>query len=155
MRSIQGTRPGCEATAVRIHLLERSQRVEVPIDRAFAFYGDERKRIRDLLARTQRVEHRECATDLESLVAEARLIARHEPPYNRRGRTWRAYAYLKVDLTEAWPRLKVVSTPGPPTLVSGDVVYLGPFHSRGVARMAKDAASITSLGCRPFASTRK
>ncbi len=32
----------CEATPVRIHLLERSQRVEVPIDRAFAFYGDER-----------------------------------------------------------------------------------------------------------------
>lgn len=42
MRSIQATRPGCEAKPVRIHLLERSQRVEVPIDRAFAFYGDER-----------------------------------------------------------------------------------------------------------------
>jgi ligand-binding SRPBCC domain-containing protein len=27
---------------VRTHLLERSQRVEVPIDQAFAFYGDER-----------------------------------------------------------------------------------------------------------------
>ena len=27
---------------MRIHLLERSQRVEVPIDRAFAFYGDSR-----------------------------------------------------------------------------------------------------------------
>lgn len=42
MRSIQATRPDCEAKQVRIHLLERSQRVEVPIDRAFAFYGDER-----------------------------------------------------------------------------------------------------------------
>jgi len=27
---------------MRVHLLERSQRVEVPIDQAFAFYGDER-----------------------------------------------------------------------------------------------------------------
>ena len=27
---------------MRIHLLERSQRVEVPIEEAFAFYGDER-----------------------------------------------------------------------------------------------------------------
>jgi ligand-binding SRPBCC domain-containing protein len=27
---------------VRIHVLERSQRVEAPIERAFAFYGDER-----------------------------------------------------------------------------------------------------------------
>jgi DNA polymerase-3 subunit epsilon len=103
------------------------------------FYGDERKRISDLLAKTRRVEHRVCSTELESLVAEARLIARHEPPYNRRGRTWRAYAYLKVDLTEAWPRLKVVSRPGPLTLQAGDVVYVGPFPSRGVARMAKEA----------------
>jgi DNA polymerase III subunit epsilon len=103
------------------------------------FYGDERKRIRDMLAKTARVDHRECATELESLVAEARLIARHEPPYNRRGRTWRAYAYLKVDLTEAWPRLKVVSRPGPATLRPDDIAYLGPFPSRGVARMAKEA----------------
>ncbi len=103
------------------------------------FYGDGRKRIRDLLARTERIEHRECRTDLESLVAEARLIARHEPPYNRRGRTWRAYAYLKVDLTEAWPRIKVVPRPGPPRLQPDAVAYLGPFHSRGAARAAKDA----------------
>ncbi len=27
---------------MRVHLLERKQRVEVPIDQAFAFYGDER-----------------------------------------------------------------------------------------------------------------
>jgi ligand-binding SRPBCC domain-containing protein len=27
---------------MRVHLLERRQRVEVPIDQAFAFYGDER-----------------------------------------------------------------------------------------------------------------
>ena len=27
---------------MQVHLLERSQRVEVPIDQAFAFYGDER-----------------------------------------------------------------------------------------------------------------
>jgi DNA polymerase III subunit epsilon len=103
------------------------------------FYGDERKRVRDLLARTERVEHRECRSDLESLVTEARLISHHEPPYNRRGRTWRAYAYLKVDLAEAWPRIKVVAKPGPPSLQPDAVVYLGPFHSRGAARAAKDA----------------
>jgi ligand-binding SRPBCC domain-containing protein len=42
VRSTQATRPDCEAKQVRVHHLERSQRVEVPIDRAFAFYGDER-----------------------------------------------------------------------------------------------------------------
>jgi ligand-binding SRPBCC domain-containing protein len=33
-------RPDCEASPVPIHLLERSQRVEVPPEQAFAFYGD-------------------------------------------------------------------------------------------------------------------
>lgn len=33
-------RPACEASPVPIHLLERSQRVEVPPEQAFAFYGD-------------------------------------------------------------------------------------------------------------------
>ena len=37
-----GTRYGCKAKPVRIHLLERSQKVGVPIDQAFAFYADER-----------------------------------------------------------------------------------------------------------------
>src|SRR6185503_12315816 len=33
-----------------------------------------------------------------------------------------------------------VGRPGPPTLgLVEDVAYLGPFHSRGVARMAKEA----------------
>ena len=31
---------GCKTGAVRVHVLERSQRVEVPTERAFAFYGD-------------------------------------------------------------------------------------------------------------------
>jgi DNA polymerase III subunit epsilon len=98
------------------------------------FYGDGRKRVRDLLARTERVEGRECRSELESLVAEARLIAEHEPPYNRRGRTWRGYAYLKIDTSEAWPRIRVVARPG-----LGTATYLGPFGSRGAARAAKEA----------------
>lgn len=34
------TLAGCKAWPVRIHLLERRQRVELPPERAFAFYGD-------------------------------------------------------------------------------------------------------------------
>lgn len=33
---------GCKTEAVHIHLLERSQRVEVPAERAFDFYVDAR-----------------------------------------------------------------------------------------------------------------
>jgi len=74
-----------------------------------------------------------CATELEALVLEARLIRDHEPRYNRRGKTWRRYAYLKIDPAEAFPRLKVVREP------SGDAAFLGPFSHSRQAALAKEA----------------
>ena len=97
------------------------------------FYGDERKKIDDLLAETVSVEGVRCESELESLVLEARLIRQHEPKYNRRGKTWRRYAYLKLDPSEAFPRLRVVREP------KGEAAYLGPFPSSSHARLAKEA----------------
>jgi DNA polymerase-3 subunit epsilon len=97
------------------------------------FYGDDRMKIDALLAETGAVEAVPCETELEALVVEARLIHRHSPRYNRRGTTWRRYAYLKLDLKEAWPRLKVVRR------VNGHGAYLGPFHSAARAQLAREA----------------
>jgi DNA polymerase III subunit epsilon len=97
------------------------------------FYGDERKRIDDLLAETHGVEGVVCASELEALVVEARLIRAHEPKYNRRGKTWRRYAYLKLDTSEAYPRIRVVREP------RGDGAFLGPFGTASQARLAKEA----------------
>jgi DNA polymerase III subunit epsilon len=97
------------------------------------FYGDDRRRIDGMLAQAGAVEAHPCATEVEALVLEARLIRRHAPRYNRRGKGWRRYAYLKLDLAEAWPRLKVVRRAG------GAGAYLGPFRSAAAARLAKEA----------------
>jgi DNA polymerase III subunit epsilon len=97
------------------------------------FYGDERKQIDDLLAETHGVDGVVCGSELEALVVEARLIRAHEPKYNRRGKTWRRYAYLKLDPSEAYPRIKVVREP------TGDGAFLGPFGNASQARLAKDA----------------
>ncbi len=97
------------------------------------FYGDERRSIGELLAQTESVEGRPCPGELDALVLESRLIARHEPPHNRRGKTWRRYAYLKVDLAEAWPRIKVVREP------KGPGAFLGPFPNAATARLAQEA----------------
>jgi DNA polymerase III subunit epsilon len=99
------------------------------------FYGDERKKIDGMLAQTVSIDGVTCGSELEALVVEARLIRRHEPKYNRRGKTWRRYAYLKVDPSEAFPRLKIVraATPG------DGCTYLGPFGSSSAARLAKEA----------------
>jgi DNA polymerase-3 subunit epsilon len=100
------------------------------------FYGDGRKKIEALLAEVHRVEGLPCPSgELESLVVEARLIRRHEPNYNRRGKSWRRGAYLKVDPKEAFPRIKIARRASP-----GDgCSYLGPFGSSSGARLAKEA----------------
>ncbi len=97
------------------------------------FYGDTRKKIASLLAETGSVEAHPCRGEVEALVLEARLIRRQAPRYNRRGKGWRRYVYLKLDLDEAWPRLKVVRT------TRGRGAYLGPFNSRRTAALAKEA----------------
>jgi DNA polymerase III subunit epsilon len=98
------------------------------------FYGDGRKKVEDLLAQVTAVDGVPCGSELEALVLEARLIGAHQPRYNRRGTTWRRYAYLKLDPTEAFPRLKVVRAARP-----DDAVYLGPFSNAAGARLAKEA----------------
>jgi DNA polymerase-3 subunit epsilon len=97
------------------------------------FYGDSRKKVEDLLTETAAVQGIPCGSELEALVLEARLIRRHEPKYNRRGKTWRTYAYLKVDTAETFPRIKVVRE------TKGEGAFLGPFPSSRHARLAKEA----------------
>ncbi len=101
------------------------------------FYGDGRKAIEDLLAEVRSVEGVRCDSELEALVAEARLIRLHEPKYNRRGKTWRRYAYLRLDDSEAFPRLKVVKE------VKGAGRFVGPDANSSVARLAKEALEET------------
>jgi DNA polymerase III subunit epsilon len=100
------------------------------------FYGDERKKVDALLSEVHHVDGIGCPSgELEALVVEARLIHRHQPTYNRRGTTWRRAAYLKVDPSEAFPRVKVVRRGAP-----GDgCTYLGPFSTARSARLAKEA----------------
>jgi DNA polymerase-3 subunit epsilon len=97
------------------------------------FYGDGRKKVENLLAETASVDGIACGSELESLILEARLIREHEPKYNRRGKTWRKYAYLRIDDAEAYPRIKVVRE------TNGSGAFLGPFPSSSLARLAKEA----------------
>ena len=97
------------------------------------FYGDARKKVQDLLAAVVAIEALPTpGGEVEALALEARLITVHEPPYNRRGKRWRSAAYLTLDRTEAWPRLKVSRAAGPHVL-------LGPFPNQARARLAKEA----------------
>jgi DNA polymerase-3 subunit epsilon len=95
------------------------------------FYGDPRRKIRDLLRETQEISFETHASTLEAEVAEARAIASEMPPYNRHGKgsaTW----YLKV--STRGPRVAAARSPA-----EDGSVYLGPLPSLKLARMLVDA----------------
>ena len=97
------------------------------------FYGDPRRKMRDLLRETQDVKIEQHATMLEAEVAEARAIAHEMPPYNRAGKKTGAW-YLKVAIRGKHPKVAPSRTPK-----EDGGLYLGPFKSMRAVRTLQDA----------------
>ncbi len=97
------------------------------------FYGDPRRKIRDLLRETQSVSAQRHATTLEAEVAEARAIAGELPPYNMAGKRAGAW-YLKLSVAAKHPRMAPCRIPK-----DDGSVYAGPFTSLRVVRTLMDA----------------
>jgi DNA polymerase III subunit epsilon len=72
--------------------------------------SDPRTRMKEMASLATRVDHVECAHDLEAAVRELRLLVAHAPPYNRRSKF--PHRWWWVVLTdEAFPRFSVVRAP--------------------------------------------
>jgi DNA polymerase-3 subunit epsilon len=97
--------------------------------RSYFTAGERRQRVRDMVALAERVDTVVCAHALEAAVRELRLIAAHQPPYNRRSRRPNR-AWWVTPTAEAFPRLSVVTTPRDGAL--------GPFGTRRAAVAAVD-----------------
>jgi DNA polymerase-3 subunit epsilon len=97
------------------------------------FYGDPRRKMRDLLRETQDVKIEQHATMLEAEVAEARAIVQEMPPYNRSGKKTGAW-YLKVTVRGKHPKVSPSRTPK-----EDGGLYLGPFVSMRAVRTLQDA----------------
>jgi DNA polymerase-3 subunit epsilon len=101
--------------------------------RSYFSAAENRARINQMVELAQRVDHVECAHALEAHIREQRLIAAHQPPYNRRSR--RPGGVCWVTLTdEAFPRLSIVRSPPRRT-----AACLGPFGNRVAAQVAIEA----------------
>jgi len=99
------------------------------------FSTEQRRKVTQLLREMHAIDHIVCAGPLEASVLEVRLIHQHLPPFNRRSKTWRRYAYLKLTLDERFPRLSVVRK-----VRDGDgALYLGPLPSTSAARLLAEA----------------
>ena len=103
--------------------------------RSYFTASETRSRIIEMVRIATRVEPIVCTSELEASVREVRLIAEHQPPYNRRSRHADRPVWLRLT-DEAVPRLAVANTLGP----TGDLAagYLGPFPSRRAALRAAE-----------------
>ncbi|MBV9410721.1 MAG: DEDD exonuclease domain-containing protein [Acidimicrobiia bacterium] len=99
------------------------------------FSTEQRRKVTQLLREMEAVDHIVCDGPLEASVLEVRLIHQYLPPFNRRSKTWRRYAYLKLTLDERFPRLSVVRK----VRDADGALYLGPLPSTGAARLLAEA----------------
>ncbi|MGB8407584.1 MAG: DEDD exonuclease domain-containing protein, partial [Mycobacterium sp.] len=99
--------------------------------------ADPRARMKEMASLATRVDHVECAHELEAGVRELRLLAAHAPPYNRRSKA--PHRWWWVVLTdEAFPRFAVVRAPQSDTAVRRHDFdrAVGPFRARAEAAEA-------------------
>ncbi len=101
--------------------------------RSYFTAAEQRTRIAEMVGIAESITAVVCATPLEARIRELRMIAEHDPPYNRRSRRPQRRPWIKLT-TEAYPRLSVVYE-----VRDDGGTYAGPFGSRDGAQAAIDA----------------
>src|SRR3990170_662294 len=88
---------------------------------------------RRLVERVADVEYVVTASAQEALILEASLVKRHQPFFNVRLKDDKHYPYLKIDLSEEWPRVEITRR-----VVDDGARYFGPYASAGSVRRTLD-----------------
>ena len=72
-------------------------------------------------------------SEAEALILENTLIKRHKPRYNARLKDDKTYPYLKIDLSEEFPRVYITRR-----VANDGARYFGPFATAGSVRQTMD-----------------
>lgn len=89
-------------------------------------------KVLDLVRNVREITYDETGSELEAALREAELIYTLKPPYNRLSKHLPRVAFLKLAVTNAYPRLSITAKPG-----SDRAMYIGPFRSREFADKAQ------------------
>jgi DNA polymerase-3 subunit epsilon len=112
--------------------------------------ADPRTRMKEMVALATRVDHVECAHDLEAGVRELRLLAAHAPPYNKRSKFPHKWWWL-VLTDEPFPRFSTVRAPKHDHTI-------GPFRARAdaveTATLLAQFTGVRTCGARLARSAR-
>lgn len=96
-----------------------------------ASYQAEDPKVGRLMAETRDLDVLECPTEVEALLAEARLIKDVQPPFNSRQKDDKSFRMLEITADDDFPKVQLVHETDPPR---GERV--GPFIGSGDLRDA-------------------
>ncbi len=91
----------------------------------------EEYRTRDWIGEIRDADYIECDSELDALLAEARLIKDIQPKYNRNLKDDKSFPYLQISTREDFPRVELTREPQ-----SKGVKLYGPFGNAGALRGA-------------------
>jgi excinuclease UvrABC nuclease subunit len=109
--------------------------------RVRSYFGEHAGRfpkLRRLRSRAAAIEWTETGSELEALLLESRLVKEHHPPFNRLLHRHRHLVFLRLDLSDPFPRLEVTEH-----LCRDGARYFGPFTLTADAERLADILSDT------------
>jgi excinuclease ABC subunit C len=95
--------------------------------RVGSYFGTGQKltpKIQHMVSKIKDLEYFVTASEQEALILELNLIKRHRPRYNVRLKDDKSFPYLKINLSEDWPRVHITRR-----LETNGGRYFGPFAS--------------------------
>lgn len=84
-----------------------------------------------LLETLAKIEYEVVGTELEALLLESQLIRRYQPRYNTVQRNVEGYVYVRVDISNPWPRVTTCRD-----RADDGARYFGPYRSASRAKQA-------------------
>lgn len=105
-------------------------------DRVSSYYSQPlgyTRKMDGLLESMVRIETEVVGSELQALILESQLIRRLQPRYNTAMRSFEHYPYIKIDITNPWPRITLAKV-----RKDDGARYFGPYRSATSARRTVD-----------------
>lgn len=97
-------------------------------DRVSSYYSEPlgyTRKMDGLVESIVKIDHIVTGSELEALLLESKLIKQYHPRYNSQLRNYEAYPFIKVDLSQRFPRIYSVRE-----VTDDGARYFGPFRNR-------------------------
>jgi DNA polymerase III subunit epsilon len=105
-------------------------------DRVSSYYSQPigyTRKMDGLIEAVKEIDHVVVGSELEALLLESQLIRRYQPRYNTALKRTEHYPYIKVDVTNPWPRVLMAKG-----IKDDGARYYGPYRSSSSARKTVD-----------------